>query len=585
MKTKHIHSRKSQSWKANLKLSTMLCGLALLAPQLAMAVQGNQKAIKVCNNFPGELAKPIWFRLSSTPVGGKEVLYPDAAIKVESGRCESQMVTPEHYNAGRAFIFDRDPKLSEYLDKGLIRTDGNFQLVEYTFRDRNHPDPNGDGVGFNYSSVDSNSAAIPLAVQATDLKETREGTCEGMYDKSCGYTGNLMDADPVKNAEKLKALNAAMDKFINAGWPYYPAASNCDPNNRQSCRGPYRIPGAYNLFAQADSMVENPVTKKLEPMLQYKAGVTPITAKVLTDKWLNWVNGKYTCSDQFCRDFQASVKKVWFAFKENARLHGLTGKDQEEADLTGAALDAYNMNIARHITGYVNFNDVGPYKGNKYNDWEGIDNCVSNDRAIKANCNDKVGHIWIALAQGIPAETPEYSDRKFPDYNSQYSLDPYVTAIHRDFKINAYAFSIDDFISYFDVPKQDQLIIAVGGLNGLVVKTQSQKDPASKYGVSSAPGWHVIDSCGFKKELIKTDQGYRTPLQFKKPGTSCEVKMASEKPKVSLNMTIKLSADGQMEIEKCTVDKNGAENVKCSNSVMVDNNSKVDVVVPVPSGS
>ncbi|MGH7050241.1 MAG: hypothetical protein ACREE5_06315 [Acetobacteraceae bacterium] len=60
-------------------------------------------------------------------------------------------------------------------------------------------------------------------------------------------------------------------------------------------------------------------------------------------------------------------------------------------------------------------------------------------------------------------------------------VDPYVKLIHEILGSNAYAFSIDDAVSFKSVPGSGVIIITVAGDNGLENKTQTPLPTASTY--------------------------------------------------------------------------------------------------------
>lgn len=190
-------------------------------------------------------------------------------------------------------------------------------------------------------------------------------------------------------------------------------------------------------------------------------------------------------SVKWCGAFSTSVQTVWNAFVANATHLGLKPSSTE---------------IAKHVIGYVPFGDG--------KDWTGI--------------TPDIGAIWIALAAGVPSQDPMYNQYKYPDYDSPYNLDPYVTFIHKTYGtgtnsynlFNVYAFSIDDSIGYFDVPEQNTITIAINGLHGLLNKAFAVKPVSSSYHANFGPGWTQVEGCGNSKQTLDPNQGPSVPLTF-----------------------------------------------------------------------
>ncbi len=491
-------------------LSTVLVGLLGLTPvwSTAAALQPTDKVVKICNNFS---TMPLWATLSSTPVGGIEQRW--STKKILPLKCISQAVTISHWNAGRAYIYDRDITGINTENN----SDGNFQLVEFTFRGPEGTGGTyGQGIGYNYSAVDSVSSALQLGVEATDFAENAGN--------SLPYTGNLMTS---QTDQDLTQLNSQFRQLVIAGWPYFP---------RSSANGHFKIPGGYNLYALAGGN-----------MLKYNSA-TPINPATLTKRWTDWVNGVQVCDrdDTFCFEFKNSVITVWNGFTQNAIAHGINPTP---------------MQLAQHITGYVNFGDDA--------NWTGIDSKPA-----------VVGPAWIALAQGVPSESPEYEKYKYPDYNSRYNLDPYVTAIHKNFRMNVYAFSIDDNLGYFDAPTQSKLIIAVGGLKNLPNQQQAQKQVISPFHLNLGPGWSKISLCTESNQANNVIQlnpttGSSTPFTFPGSATKCSIQLATPF-KLTATLVVNVDNNSMLQLSGCT---DNSSNSIC-NGIYINPNTNQDIQGP-----
>ncbi|MBE1160664.1 hypothetical protein [Dyella acidiphila] len=408
-----------------------VCAAACLmtpATQAGAPKDPNQKYIEVCNNFSNQT---LWLTLSATPPGRPEVRWLSGKSIAPKTCFESPALSSDQWSAGRAYIFLADP--AKLTNPYAIA--GNYQLVEYIFRGpAGSGGTHGEGVGYDFSAVDSVHSGLPLAVEAADD--------DGDPASAMPYTGIPMTADYDEDTNKLRAV---FEKFIDAGWPYFKDSSVSGMY--------YKIPGGYNLFAEAN----------VHAYVYAKTAAKPITPVSLANRWLYWLGtpvdqlcpAQSAPSQAFCKDYQHSVVTVWSAFATNARSNGV--------------LDPSALDMAEHIIGFVPF-------GNGSN-WSGID--------------AQIGPLWAALASGLPSSTymqdPQYAALKYPAYDSPYNLDPYVTAVHKDFGLNIYAFSIDDALGYFDAPTQNKLFIAVGGLHGLPNKTQAKPPAHSPYHANTVP--------------------------------------------------------------------------------------------------
>lgn len=567
-----------------------MCGLAFLQPQIALA--DGDKRIEVCNNFTSP-SKSIWLTLGSNKTAPEGTVNAPSenrwlkGLEIRGGECKESSISKDNWGGGRAYIFDREPHSDNDYN-----SDGNFQLVEFTFLgkegDKKHG-TSGSGVGYNFSGVDSVSSAIPLAVEATFTDKAKAQT------NSYAYTGNLMTSQTNQNNA---VLDAEFAKLVDAGWPYYKNSSH---------DGHYKIPGGFNALS-ANQQVG---------MWTYKDGVKQkITPEALVTRWKNWVDlsspGYINCAQppqspnandpkytkQFCEEFQQTAKMVWAAFEADRKknlAHPSTSKQRWDAFQPSLNTD---IAIAQHITGYAIFNEAYVRPANLA---VGVkDPNLPNFDDLDAK---QIGRKWTHLAQGLPNPKgeldlePKYLKYRYPDYNSPYNLDPYVTAVHKHFDMNVYAFSINDEVGYFQTPDEknyDKLIIAVGGLKGLPNQTQFQPKIKSKYNVGMGNGWDSIEACGRKTTYPfnpKADAP-REPLTFIH-SDSCEVKalgtVTDDKGKrsmIELSFKAKLDNDGKLQKPaECvhTVDGKivAADKSACINLIL-DTNTGIDIAGPSP---
>lgn len=512
-----------------LKTSAVLLILAGL-PHIALAAPcgtGNatDKYLQVYNNFTD---KPVWLTLSGTLPKQAENKWL-IGQKIEPQSCFQTIIPKNQWNAGRGYIYETDP--AKDADPSSI--DGNYQLFEYTYRGENGPTAGSTGTGLNYdySAVDSLHSALPVALEAANAIDNSDAV---------PFTGNPTPGEFSSSTDSYNTkFYQGVQKLIDAGWPYFTKSS--DPGNY------YKIAGGYNLFALSNlgMMTYSPTARQ------------HITPDFLTHKWRMWLDTPpaQMCPDnvqpdqEFCLAFQASVKKVWNGFLANASANSVTNLS--------------DIDIVTHITGFVNFTNTDNPDNST---WTGIDGTSG------------VDHAWIALASGIPSLDAKYLKHEYPDYDSIYNLDPYVTAIHKNLGLNIYSFSIDDAVGDIDVSTQNKLIVAIGGLNGLPNKEQQQSPQAMLYSSSFGPGWTKVTACGYPFAL-QTGTGSSTPLLF--TGDTCDVTYTGGSPGQALSYTVTLDNE-QLIVSTCDDSKAGTS--ICQGVFTAPDNAKL-IVGPALPGS
>jgi len=399
---------------------------------------GNAKTVKIFNNSQETIYPVVEVARQQPGVDHPwdyRVFIGEQAKKIGLAPHQNftfTLPTSGWWNGGRVYVYDQPPPepssknivghtklgLPIYVDKAGagLPLDDPYQLVEYTFTS--------NLVDYDISYVDH--IYLPIAVEVNN--------------GSVGYSGTDM---------AISTFQSMVSDFIaKEHWPYY----RLPDNNAHK-----KIPGGYNLFAQDQApstyypgypmLVGKRVRAK-----NSKWGETVALQNVVS-KWQAWLQQSTICThdsnSSFCQAFQANVKTVWNAFRENPT-------------------DTQNV---EHIMGYVS-----------YGNWGGI-NAATADEVI-------------GLEEGVPySKTDQYAKIKYPYYSSKYNLNPYVTFVHRYLKLNAYAFSIDDAIGNVNIPGNG-FTIAVGGLNGIRHKTRYIPLSFYKFHLNLAPGWTQATVCG-----------------------------------------------------------------------------------------
>ena len=321
------------------------------------------------------------------------------------------------------------------------------QLMEYTFADaitaNGKPYPiKLTQVGYNISSVDQ--VYLPVAMQPLNNKLVPYiGTVESLTDFRAGMTAFLRDFP---------------------GWPVYNPVAPSTP----------RIPGAYNIFANAFT---NPPNNVLSPI-----------GKSVNDM----INLYRTCisaqanKPAICDPYQ----QVLALFTKNYNdFIALPCHDPKETNT--------ETEILKKLYGWVSFNEGC---GEKAND------LVATLGKAKF---DQLQAMYIDLMQ----------------YSTPGTFNPYVSLIHstKYLDMAAYSFSVDDAIG-FQSYKGDGLIITFAGSKGLDNNTKLDKSKRVVVSLQvhniGVPEWASIGICSQEADFGDVDPLHPS-FEFYPPSYPC----------------------------------------------------------------
>lgn len=319
-----------------------------------------------------------------------------------------------------------------------------FQLVEYTFGAAEGPPPGGllpagsplsinlKTTNFNISAVDG--IYLPVAMAATiDASDPN-------YPTDSEYLGTVMP---------VPAFRAALQDFIHSGggpsgsqWPYFfpsyfskaqPTVPHPTPQDGDS---PYLLPAVPSAATVLVESFKDPAPAP--PVLSSDTNGTPnlgTTARAMVSLWTTCTT---TADDSpTCQD----LRSVYKFFSTNySTTCGLGTELPPQATMMAQVYG-----------------------------WAEFPNCPAN----------------IALK-----DTPGYADAIADFCSLQYNyltstppaavFNPYARLVHGTLGSNAYAFSIDDKAAFKSVPS-DQLVITIGGANGLPSNNQAPLPNAQTY--------------------------------------------------------------------------------------------------------
>ncbi len=368
------------------------------------------------------------------------------------------------------------------------------QLSEYTFGDSIVPgDPKDnlprilkpENVGYNISYVDH--VYLPVAI----------GPTANPY---IGYSGS---AQPLN--EFANSLDAFMNTDIGKGWPVYNLFK-------------LKLPGGYNIFAQRNGVL--PADDDVPVKLPAPDGPPVLTVYECISGGCNEEQKKQrfgeavqrmqnlwgSCADWGTENISAYVKDLPNApypidcppamaqkmqavkdfFEENHRLYVEMNKTACEKDAEGKPKtppyipDYTYWQAITHIYGWVPFNE----------------GCGAGANALVLTKIDGWDHAAI---QSMYIHDLQYNYLQ-PEVAANHNLlfNPYVKLIHKELRMNAYGFSVDDAVGFMS-ELGSGLIFAVGGTEGL----ENDKQFSYADGFSVAIGVPKSQEKAINKPLIK----------------------------------------------------------------------------------
>ena len=322
--------------------------------------------------------------------------------------------------------------LDPNVKSGLPPTDHN-QLMEYTFADaitaKGKPYPiNLNGVGYNISSVDQ--VYLPVAMEALT---SPPGQVQ--------YIGTVVS---------LPAFRTALGQFLSdfPGWPVYNSSVFGQPDPTRP-----RIPGAFNVFANAFSNPPNGVLTQPGTAIQNMIGLFN-TCQTSTAGICSYYNQVYKLFNQNYQDYL------------NLPCH----------------LPVSNLQTAmlQKIYGWVPFNEGCTASSPSANDLLGT--------------AQELGLDFNSFQEKVYTKALQYSQGD----GGTFTFNPYVKLIHNYLSMAAYAFSVDDAIGFQSYPGVG-LIITYAGVNGLDNTTplDRTKRVVVSLGVKhhGVPEWSAIGLC------------------------------------------------------------------------------------------
>lgn len=209
------------------------------------------------------------------------------------------------------------------------------------------------------------------------------------------------------------------------------------------------------------------------------------------------------------------------------------------------------------------------------------------------NLDPSLGPDVTSVLRGVANDSDEEQTYLYPDYNSYYALDPYVSFIHKKLNLQVYAFSIDDSVGNIDL--QGALGTIYVDL-GDIIHLPNQKpyspttSPSSNsYYFDYAPSWDgTTVEIGETKHNITSGSAGNIPFNSSTFDGNGDLKINLTSTTRHLGFKMNLHLDQQSQsLTKSDCTLNGITDTSCNSSsfargITVDSTHKAVAFPPLP---
>jgi hypothetical protein len=352
-----------------------------------------------------------------------------------------------------------------------ITSDAPSQLLEFTIRDPSVPVPN-TTESFDYDVSYLDALYLPVALEAVG------GTDSSGKETQFGYVGTTLTLDKFENSVKAFAGGKLLKGYLGSGkdWPRYYLSNPTSPTNPSDL---VKIPGGDNVFAESTNASS------------YDVLHSNLTSSQLT-KFLPSTGDNYAVD---------AIANLWFSWAE---YYQKNNPGVQPTPVLQMLMDQPNLNTFPIKTDPNKPEDLARAKALSQIVWD-VMNDFSTDPNLSPsspllptsqllqfilgdNVRDLPGQspqqaqeitdMVSLLMRGIPNNSynkslwyPAPGDPK-SDGVAKYNLNPFVWFVHDPNnwdgqRIYAYAYSVDDEFGNILVPNTSQLLVTIGGPNGL----------------------------------------------------------------------------------------------------------------------
>jgi hypothetical protein len=344
-----------------------------------------------------------------------------------------------------------------------INSDAPSQLVEFTIRDPSVPVPN-TKASFDYDISYLDALYLPVALEA---------------DTGVGYVGTTLSFAQFEASVNEFANGSWLDGYLGAGngWPQYYLSNPTAPTNPSD---PLKIPGGHNIFAESVNASSYNVLHSTLNSSQATANL-PSTGDnyavgAMTNLWFSWA--KYY--QQNNPGATPTPVLQMLMSQPNVQTFPIETDPGNPGDLARAnAFSELVWDVMNEFSTDPNLNPQLPLLPTSQLLQFIIGDNVADLPNLDKEQQQAITNQVILLMRGVPSNS--YSQSSWypapgdptTDGVAKYNLNPFVWFVHNPNnwygqRIYAYAYSVDDAFGNILVNDASQLLVTIGGPDGLI---------------------------------------------------------------------------------------------------------------------
>jgi hypothetical protein len=360
-----------------------------------------------------------------------------------------------------------------------INSDAPSQLVEFTIRDPSVPVPD-TKASFDYDISYLDALYLPVALEADT------GTRPGV-----GYVGTTLSVAQFEASVNAFTNGTWLDGYLGPGkgWPQYYLSNPTGPTDPSD---PVKIPGGHNIFAESVNASSYNVLHSTLTSSQATANL-PSTSdnyavSAMTNLWFSWA--KYY--QQNNPGATPTPVLQMLMSQPNVQTFPIKTDPDNPGDLARAnAFSKIVWDVMNEFSADPNLNPQLPLLPTS----QLLQFIIGDNVADLPNLDKEQQQAFtnqvILLMRGVPSDSYSQSSW-YPAPGdpttagvAKYNLNPFVWFVHNPKnwygqRIYAYAYSVDDAYGNILVNDASQLLVTIGGPDGLINTNPYQ--PLSRVG-------------------------------------------------------------------------------------------------------
>ena len=344
-----------------------------------------------------------------------------------------------------------------------INSDAPSQLVEFTIRDPTVPVPD-TKASFDYDISYLDALYLPVALEA---------------DTGVGYVGTTLSLAQFEASVNEFANGSWLDGYLGAGnsWPQYYLSNPTGPTNPSD---PLKIPGGHNLFADSVNASSYDVLHSTLTSSQATANL-PSTGDnyavgAMTNLWFSWAkyyqqNNPGAAPTPVLQMLMSQPNVQTFPIKTDPGNPGDLARANAFSQLVWEVMNEFSTD--------PNLNPQLPLLPTSQLLQFIIGDNVADLPNLDKEQQQAITNQVVLLMRGVPSNS--YSQSLWypapgdptTDGVAKYNLNPFVWFVHTPKnwygqRIYAYAYSVDDAFGNILVNDASQLLVTIGGPDGLI---------------------------------------------------------------------------------------------------------------------